>query len=314
MKPHGADRRYGPTGVAWRVAATAGLLSLCVLSTVRGASGTFEAGSIPVANLTEQNGIISGTVRVTGNRFLVYNGTRLESMAQSMEVKFERGGSMVLCPRSQLQILTANASAGMMLAFQAGGAQEAFPLKIGDQVVTPDWRVELTNTSRTGDVGLVQVVTDRHGDLCLQGSSQPGSYFRVTPLIGDGSFQVAGGGQTERFSDGKMETSKEACGCNAEFAASANTSPMSPSGSSEMERDAALIPAPSAERREVTVGASSPAAAVSPSSAENSTETAAVKPQEATQPSAQVHKVKAKQHPQDVAGYLHSFVHMIFGR
>ena len=71
MKPHGADRRYGPTGVAWRVAATAGLLSLCVLSTVRGASGAFEEESIPVANLTEQNGIISGTVRVTGNRFLL---------------------------------------------------------------------------------------------------------------------------------------------------------------------------------------------------------------------------------------------------
>lgn len=201
-----------------------------------------------------------------------------------------------------------------MLAFQVGGAQEAFPLKTGDQVVTPDWRVELTNASRTGDVGLLQVVTDRHGDLCLQGNSQPGSYFRVTPLIGDGSFQVAGGGQSERFFDGKMETSKEGCGCNAEFEAAANTSPMSQPASSAVERYATSIPAPAAERREVTAGASSPAAAVSPSSAENSTETAAVKPQEATQPSAQVPKVKARQHPQDVAGYLHSFVHMIFGR
>jgi hypothetical protein len=296
------------------VAATAGLLSLCVLSTVRGASGAFEEESIPVANLTEQNGIISGTVRVAGNRFLLYNGTRLESMAQSMEVKFERGGSMVLCPRSQLQILTANASAGMMLAFQAGGAQQAFPLKMGDQVITPDWRVELTNASRTGDVGLVQVVTNRHGDLCLQGNSQSGSYFHVTPLIGDGSFQVAGGGQSERFFDGKMETSTEGCGCNAEFEAAANTSPMSRPASSAVDRYAAPITAPAAAEREATVAAASPAAAVSPSSTENSTEAAAVQPQEPAKPSAPVNKAKARQHPQDVAGYLHSFVHMIFGR
>jgi hypothetical protein len=312
MKQDGSDRRYGPVGVGWRVAATAGLLSLCVLSTVRGASGAFEEESIPVANLTEQNGIISGTVRVTGNRFLLYNGTRLESMTQSMEVKFERGGSMVLCPRSQLQILTANASAGMMLAFQAGGAQKAFPLKMGDQVITPDWRVELTNASRTGDIGLVQVVTNRHGDLCLQGNSQTGSYFRVTPLIGDGSFQVAGGGQSERFFDGKMETSTEGCSCNAEFEGATNNSPMSRPVSSVVDRYA--ITAPAAAERDTTVAAAPPAPAVSPSSAENSTEAAAVQPQEPAQPTAPVSKAKARQHPQDVAGYVHSLVHLIFGR
>ncbi|MEY2609010.1 MAG: hypothetical protein QOH31_6907, partial [Verrucomicrobiota bacterium] len=35
----------------WRVAATAVLLLLCVLSTVRRASGAFEAEGIPIANL-----------------------------------------------------------------------------------------------------------------------------------------------------------------------------------------------------------------------------------------------------------------------
>ena len=168
MKPATTTRRMGTTGVAWRLGATAGLVGLCVLSTVRGASGAFDAVSLPVANLTGQNGIISGTTRMMGNRFLLYNGTRLESMAQSMEVNFERGGSMVMCPRSQLQILTANQSAGMMLAFQSGGAQLPFPLRMGDEVITPDWRIELTSDARKGDMGIVQVVTNRHGDLCLR--------------------------------------------------------------------------------------------------------------------------------------------------
>ena len=300
MKPETAGKRFGPTGIAWRLGATAGLVSLCVLSTVRGASGAFEAVSLPVANLTGQNGIISGTTRVMGSRFLLYNGTRLESMTQSMEVNFERGGSMTLCPRSQLQILTASQSAGMMLAFQAGGAQQPFPLRMGDEVITPDWRVELASDTRKGDMGIVQVVTNRHGDLCLQGTSQVGAYFRVTQLIGDESFHVAGG-QSERFVDGKMETSSEGCGCSAQFEAKADAASPGASPSVAPRMSSAASSAIGG-----TVPASQPALAVA-------SEPAALNMAKPEQLKAS--KVKPKrQHPQDVAGYVGSFMHKIFGR
>jgi hypothetical protein len=301
MKRGILSRGSGLTGLGWRIGATAGMLSLCVLSTVRGASGAFEGASLPVADLTAQNGMVTGTMRLMGNRFLLYNGTKLESMAQGMEVNFERGGSMLLCPRSQLQILAASQSAGMMLAFQAGGAQQPFPLKMGDQVITPDWRVELTSDSRQGDMGLVQVVTNRHGDLCLQGSSQQGSYFRVTQLIGDESFRVAGG-QSERFSDGKMETSAEGCGCNAEFAtkselakinvAAATADPVPPVPPSH-------VPA----APQILVAAAGSAPQLPPAG----TATAPSRNHDAT-------TRPPRKHPQDVAGYVSSFVHKIFGR
>ncbi|MFT4111129.1 hypothetical protein [Silvibacterium sp.] len=307
--------RFG--GLAWRLGLTGVLLGAGLVSTVRSASGAFEGEAIPVADLTAQNGMISGTVRMAGNRFLLYNGSRLESMGDSMEVKFERGGSMVLCPRSQLQILTADANAGMMLAFQAGGAQEAFPIKMGDQVITPDWRVELTNSTRTGDVGLVQIVTNRHGDLCLQGNAQTGSFFRVTPVMGEGSFQVAGDGQSSRFSDGKMENSPQACGCDAEFSTQAeNPAPSSPSGrsmSSPLDRYAASITAPADQKKKVMVADASPAPAMPPSTGEAANGVAPMQPQDSAPPAAPTGK-KARQHPEDVAGYVRSFVHFIFGR
>lgn len=290
------DKKLGAAGLSVRIGATAGLLSLCVLSTVRHASGAFEAASIPVATLTGQNGMITGTTRMMGERFLLYNGTRLESMADSMEVSFERGGSMVLCPRSQLQILTSKGSTGMMLAFQSGGAQQPFPLRMGDEVITPDWRVELASDARQGEMGLVQIVTNRHGDLCLQGNSQTGAYFHVTPLIGDGSFRVTGS-SGQRFSDGKMESSTDSCGCDAEFTAHppAALTGVEPTGAVPQMVAEAQTPAPLGSQPEQNAPISTLA------------------PTADAQPSLVATK-KKRQHPQDVAGYVGSFVHMLFGR
>jgi hypothetical protein len=194
----------------------------------------------------------------------------------------------------------------MMLAFQAGGAQQPFPLKMGDQVITPDWRVELTSDSRQGDMGLVQVVTNRHGDLCLQGSSQQGSYFRVTQLIGDASFRVAGG-QSERFSDGKMETSSEGCGCNAEFATKSELAKINGPAATADPRPPAIPSSSSADARETLAANAGPAPVVAPqlspaatAAAPSGNDAATAKP--------------PRKHPQDVAGYVSSFVHKIFGR
>jgi hypothetical protein len=307
-----ADQKYGSTGMWWRIGATVGLLSLCVLATVRRASGSFEPESIPVADLISQNGIVTGTMRLMGDRFLLYNGTRLESMAQSMEVDFERGGSMVMCPRSQLQILTANGNAGIMLAFQAGGAQQPFPMKMGDEVLTPDWRVELSSDSSERNAGALQIVTNQHGDLCLQGSSPVGTYFRVSQLIGDGSFRVLGG-LSERFSDGKMQTSDEGCGCDAQFAVRSNPAPADSSPVPAGPRRSVALATPPPAMAEAPPAAVSPAPSTAQEPAARSTEMAAGQPQEPADSSAAPVKRK-RQHPQDVAGYVRSFVHLVFGR
>ena len=300
-----ANQKYGASGIWWRVAATAGLLSLCVLTTVRHASGAFEAAGIPVASLTAQNGMITGTTRMMGDHFLLYNGTRLESMAQSMEVNFERGGSMVLCPRSQLQILTARGSDGIMLAFQTGGSQQPFPLRMGDEVLTPDWRVELGDAHQ-GDMGVVQIVTNRHGDLCLQGNAQTGAYFRVTPLFADGSFRVASG-QSQRFSNGKTESSTEACGCDAAFAPPGNAASANVSASTAPLRQETALGVPAASIASIAAQPAGPAQVIGGSES-STTQTPAA------DANALSSKRKKREHPHDVVSYVGSFVHRLFGR
>jgi hypothetical protein len=309
MSEASVDHKHRAAGVKWRIAITGGLLSLCVLSTVRIASGAFEAESVPVADISAQNGMVTGTLRMMGDRFLLYNGTRLESMTQSMKVNFERGGSMVLCPRSQLQILSANANTGMMLAFQSGGAQQPFPIQMGDEVLTPDWRVELTSDARKGDMGVVQVVTNRHGDLCLQGNSQLGAYFRVSQLIGDASFHVESG-QSERFSDGRMESSSEACGCDAAFVAKADAAPAVGGGVPAPEPKTAAIISPNEGRGVAPV----PALSAEAPRASDSAQVMTAHPQEVVDAKASPAVRRPRQRPQDVAGYVRSFVRLVFGR
>ena len=291
-----AEKHTGISSMKWRIVASGGLLALCIASTVRIASGAFEPASIPVADISPQNAMVSGTMRMAGNRFLLYNGTRLESMAQSMQVNFERGGSMMLCPRSQLQILSSNGNSGIMLAFQSGGSQQLFPIQMGDEVLTPDWRVELTSDARQGDMGMVQIITNRHGDLCLQGNSQAGAYFRVSQTVGNASFQVDDG-RIERFSNGKMESSDQSCGCDANDTVkgdeAAQSAPVhaSPAESETAVARVQLPPRPSVSRW-----------------------TANSAPQAVVSPAPDAAPVRHKKHPEDVAGYIHSFVKMMFGR
>ncbi|HEX3469848.1 MAG TPA: hypothetical protein VHT28_01575, partial [Silvibacterium sp.] len=158
------------------------------------------------------DGIVSGTVRITGARFAFYSGDRFESTTRDLAVNFTSGGSLILCPHSQVQILAANHSSGIMLAFQEGGSQEPFPVHTNDVVMTPDWRIEMLGNVHEGDTGVLQVSTSRRGDLCLAGNVQSGAYFRVSQLVGDATFNIPGQSSV-RLADGHMENTAGGCSC-----------------------------------------------------------------------------------------------------
>ncbi len=279
----------------WRIAAAACIFLLWILATMRIASASFEGGSIPVADANTQDGILTGTIRMMGDHAALYSGTSLESIGKSISVSFARGGSLVLCPHSQMQILKATDNAELLLAFQAGGSAEPFPLRTGDEIITPDWRIDFDSDERKGDIGTLQVSTNRHGELCLDSNSQSGAYFRVSQMVGNASFQVAGQ-TTAHFADGKMaiadkkmESATSGCACsaadeNSETLTASNAVP--PVASTALPRNDA---------------SSSPAAFSAPA-------------QPAAQSTDISKKSARKQRPQDVAGYVRSFVRLIFGR
>lgn len=283
------DKRSAVGGLRVRIAATAAMVALAGLSATRHASASFDETSAPIGDVTSHDSIVSGTVGLTGNRLVFYSGDRFRSNNSDLAVNFASGGSLILCPHSQVQILSANRSAGVMLAFQEGGSEQPFSVRPADVIMTPDWRVELQGEVHEGDTGTLQVSTSRNGVLCLSGSAGNGAYFRVSQLLGDSVFNVTGQSSI-RISDGHIENSPGGCACTASPAGAASpaATPIAPPAA------IAAVPAP-------PVKPPTPAPAAPPAMP---AVTAANLP-----PARQKNR-----RPQDVAGYMRSFIHLIFGR
>jgi len=280
-----------------KVYAAAGVALLTLMLTVRFASASFDEATVPLGDATAQDAMVSGTVRMLGEHFVFYNGSRLDSLSKEVAVRFSRGGSLVLCPYSRLQILTANQQAGIMLAFQLGGTERPFPVHPKDVIMTPDWRIELAGEVEDGDVGVLRMFSSRHGDLCVEGDTQPGAVFRVSQVAGDASFDLPSAGKA-RFSEGKMQPLTTGCSCevSSENTASSTSASLTYNGAEQVYM--------ASSGAGQSAGANDRAVA----------QPASPKPAENDAPAPQSAAVQKKQRPQDVAGYVKAFVHLMFGR
>ncbi len=260
------------------------MVALAGLSAARHASASFDEPSIPIGDVASLDGTVSGTVRLTGNRLVFFSGDRFRSNQSNLAVNFASGGSLVLCPHSQVQVLAAGQNTGVMLAFADGGSEQPFPVHPNDIVMTPDWRIEMVGDVHQGDLGELQLSTTRRGDLCLSGAVQSGAYFHISQLIGDAAFNFPAQGSV-RIANGSMESYPSGCSC--ESASSAGETPAAPAAAP------ASVPQPPL--------AASPVSAATP-------------PLVAPSPANSDAVSKKKQRPQDVAGYVRSLFHFVFGR
>ncbi len=172
-----------------------------------------------------------------------------------------------------------------MLAFAEGGSEQPFPVHPNDIVMTPDWRIEMAGDVHPGDLGELQLSTTRRGDLCLSGAVQSGAYFHISQLIGDAAFNFPAQGSV-RIANGSMES--DPAGCSCESASSSGDTP-------------APAPAASPASFPQPLLAASPVPAATP-------------PMAAPSPATSDVSSKKKQRSQDVAGYMRSFIHFVFGR
>jgi hypothetical protein len=276
--------RQGRAGLRLRIVATAAIFALAGLSAARHASASFDEPSIPIGDVSSHDGIVSGTVRLTGDRLVFFSGDRFQSNQSSLAVNFASGGSLVLCPHSQVQILSAGQNTGVMLAFADGGSEQAFPVHPNDIVMTPDWRIQMAGDVHPGDLSELQLATSRRGDLCISGVVQTGAYFHISQLVGDTVFNFPAQGSV-RIANGAMESYPTGCSCD--------------SNSSDIPAGTITQPAYA-----IAAGPAAPGAATSAPA------TTALH-----QPSAiSAAAPNEKQRPQDVAGYVRSFIRVVFGR
>jgi hypothetical protein len=310
-------------GLKFRIAATVVALALAGLSTVHFASGTFDSPAVPIGQITSLDGVISGTVHFTRGQLMIYSGDRVGSNDSSLAINFLSGGDIVLCPHSQLQILAAEEHDGKMLAFEQGGSLQPFQVHPNDVVMTPDWRIQLTGDPPANGITTLQVYTNRKGDLCLSSNARGGQSFRVSQLTGDTVFDITGQSSV-RFADGRVNPAPGGCSCEgtpgdnaAPSASTAATPTPMPATDSSPVTAVATPPAPAAPKpptpappvRSTPVAtAPVPAPAHTPAPASASATPPAAAAAIAPAPRA------PKQRPQDVAGYVRSFFHLLFGR
>lgn len=275
-----------------RAAAGAAVLGLGILSSARFSGASMENVSLPLADVTARgDAVLQGTIRMEGDRLVFYSGTHLTSIDHNVMVHFTSGGMLNLCPHSQIQIVAAGQNSGLLLALDAGGTQQLFPLRVDDEILTPDWRVVLAGNVASGDAGALMLTTNRRGDLCMQGDTQQGAWFQVSQLLGNSSFKVDGSGPV-LISGGQMQKISGTCGCDAAPQTTAAAVMSAP------------LPAPADELPpSAYAGAAAPAATppATPAPADESAAATARPP----------HR---RQHPRDVAGYMRSFVRVLFGR
>jgi hypothetical protein len=260
---------------------------LCVMFAATFASGAWNEASTPVGEVIAQDAFINGVVRMHGSDFTLYSGARIQSLSKGLDVNLERGGTVALCPRSELQVLSSHGHPGVMLAFQTGGAESPFMMRSNDVVMTPDWRVELKDAQDDSAPASLLLTMNEKGDVCFQGHALQSSYFHVSQMAGDAVFNLYGI-STARFVDGEMQQTTAPCSCL-----------VSPQASSSLVADASQ---PSA-RSTTPVDALQQSQAAVPIT--HATDIAPL-------PSATTSG--HRQRPKDVVGYVGAAIHFLFGR
>lgn len=286
----------------WRRAFCAAVCgaAVCAFFAAKRASGAWSDAYIPIGDVMSlnsareaQDALISGLVRLHGADFTLYSGAKIQSLNKVLDVNLERGGKVSLCPRSELQVLSSHEKQGVLLAFQAGGAQSPFPVSAHDVVMTPDWRIELKGAADDAGPSSVLLTMSNKGEVCFEGKTVQASYFRVSEMAGYAVFNLQGDSMA-RFANGTMQRSTTACSCQA--------------GSGDTQISAPLVAANRAAGP--SQGPTDPASSSAIAGMQHA-ETASTYQQ--AEPVLQ-HSAKHRQRPQDVVGYVGAFVHFLFGR
>ena len=311
-----SSRRRLRGGLRFRIAATAAVVALAGLSAVRLASAAFDDTAVPIGQIASIDGapldsMVSGTVHLTRGQLIIYNGDRVGSYESRLAINFSNGGALILCPHSQLQILAAKERDGRMLAFGEGGSQQPFQIHPNDVVMTPDWRIQLAGDLPSDAAGTLQVSTNRRGELCLSSNAKAGQSFRVSQLTGDSVYDVTGQSSI-RIAGGRINNAPGGCSCEA-IPADAGASPApAPPTPSALAVNSSPVTAPAAQPAAAppVPRPPTPAPAVPASAPASTPVTQPVAAAVAISPAPR----RPKQRPEDVAGYVRSFFHLLFGR
>src|SRR5271165_6813290 len=177
------------------------------------AAGT-AAAQQNVGELFASDASVKGSVVLANSGTQVMSGSSIAAGAQSATLKLERGGSMMICPGTNLAITTSQNGRQLMFSMDTGTVEMDYPIgAAADNLLTPDFRLLLPGPGRLH----IAVRVNPKGDTCVQSLASNTSAVVVSEGMGDASYQVKPN-EAVIFNGGRISgamPTRESCGCPA---------------------------------------------------------------------------------------------------
>ena len=167
-----------------------------------------------VGELFASDASVKGSVVLANSGTTVMSGSSIAAGAQSATLKLERGGSMMICPGTNLAITTSQNGRQLMFSMDTGDIEMDYPIgAAADNLLTPDFRLLLPGPGRLH----IAVRVNPKGDTCVQSLPNNSSAIVISEGMGDASYQVKSN-EAVIFNGGRISgaaPTRESCGCPA---------------------------------------------------------------------------------------------------
>src|ERR1017187_3010004 len=167
-----------------------------------------------VGELFASDASVKGAVVLANSGTKVMSGSSIAAGAQSATLKLERGGSMMICPGTNLAITTSQNGRQLMFSMDTGDIEMDYPIgAASDNLLTPDFRLLLPGPGRLH----IAVRVNPKGDTCVQSLPNNSAAIVISEGMGDASYQVKPN-EAVVFNGGRISgavPTRESCGCPA---------------------------------------------------------------------------------------------------
>src|SRR6516225_1098309 len=184
--------------------------------------GAMLVASAALPSLAQQNvgelyatdASVKGAVVLADSGTKVISGSSIAAGEQMATLKLERGGNMLICPKTSLAVTTSQNGRQLMLSMNTGNVEMDYPIgAAADNLLTPDFRLLLPGPGRLH----LAVRVSAKGDTCVQSLGSNTSAVVVSEGMGDASYQVKAN-EAVLFKGGNIAgatPTRESCGCPA---------------------------------------------------------------------------------------------------
>lgn len=174
------------------------------------------AAQQPIGSVKTEQADVVGLVSVSNERALIQNNGTVTAKDHAADVTLTRGGTVRVCATSVLHLSQSNGSGGdvppLMVALNRGAVEMKWKAGVGDVILTPDLRFDLSNSAPLD----VHLRVTSSGDTCVENLGKNAPVLHVTEQFGVGGYFVKPG-QHVLFEHGSVrevvDRESSPCGC-----------------------------------------------------------------------------------------------------